>query len=230
MEPQMNASSADFGEELLVESGADHIAWVILNRPRARNAINIALTQALARAVEAVENDPAIRVAILASSGDRAFCAGADIVDIANGHGKLLSTATGGFAGFVTAKRDKPWIAAVNGFALGGGLELALACDMIVATEDAVFGLPEVKHGMFAGAGGVYKIARVIPRNIAIELITTGNSIGAARAQALGLVNHVVPIGKLKEATLDLARTIAANGPLAVRESLKMARCALDYS
>ena len=226
----MNAPTADFGHDLLVEFRADHTARVILNRPHARNAINVALTEALARAVEAIENDSAIRVAILASSGDRAFCAGADIVDIANGRGKLLSTAAGGFAGFVTAQRNKPWIAAVNGFALGGGCELALACDMIVAAEDASFGLPEVKRGLFAGAGGVYKMARAIPRNVAIELITTGSSMGAARAQALGLVNQVVPTGKLQEATLDLARAIAANAPIAVRESLKMARCALDYS
>jgi enoyl-CoA hydratase/carnithine racemase len=226
----VNAKIDGLGQEILVEIGADHVALVILNRPQARNAINVALTEALARIVESIEHDATIRVAVLASSSDRAFSAGADLVDIANGRGKLLSTLDGGFAGFVNAKRDKPWIAAVNGFALGGGCELALACDMIVAAEDASFGLPEVKRGMLAGAGGVYRMARAVPRNVALELVATGNPIGAARALALGLVNHVVPTKQLREAALDLARTVAANAPVAVRESLKVARRALDYS
>lgn len=226
----MNEKIAGSGQELLVELAADHVVLVILNRPQARNAINAALTESLAQAIETIERDTTIRVAVLASSSDRAFCAGADIVEIANGRGNLLSTLDGGFAGFVNAKRDKPWIAAVNGFALGGGCELALACDMIVAAEDASFGLPEVKRGLFAGAGGVYRMARAVPRNVALELVATGNPIGAARAEALGLVNHVVSVEQLRVAALDLARSIAMNAPVAVCESLKVARRAFDYS
>jgi enoyl-CoA hydratase/carnithine racemase len=218
------------GRDLLFEQIDEHIALVILNRPQARNAINVAVAEALAHVVDAIERDSTIRVAVLASSSDRAFCAGADIGDIAGGRGQLLMTVDGGFAGFVNAKRDKPWIAAVNGFALGGGCELALACDMIVAAQDATFGLPEVKRGLLAGAGGVYRIARAVPRNVALELVATGNSIGAARAQALGLVNHLSATSDLRETALDLARAIAANAPIAVRESLKIARLAVDYS
>jgi enoyl-CoA hydratase/carnithine racemase len=229
-ENMMSAQIAGLGRELLFEIVDPHIALVILNRPQARNAINVALTEALGHVVETIENDATIRVAVLASSSDRAFCAGADVGDIANGRGKQLMTLAGGFAGFVHAKRDKPWIAAVNGFALGGGCELALACDMIVAAEDASFGLPEVKLGLLAGAGGIYRLPRAVPRNVALELVATGNPIGAVRAQALGLVNQVTPTAELREAALDLARGIAANAPVAVRESLKIARGAFDYS
>jgi enoyl-CoA hydratase len=139
-----------------------------------------------------------------------------------------LSTAENGFAGFVTAKRSKPWIAAVNGIALAGGFEIALACDMIVAADDAVFGLPEVTRGLIAAAGGVYRLARRLPQALAFELIATGNRIDAHRAAALGLVNHVVPKADTRAAAMRLAVTIAANAPLAVIESLAIARRAYD--
>lgn len=226
----MNAQIAGLGSELVFEIIEPHVALVVLNRPRARNAINAAVTEALAHVVATIERDETIRVAVLASSSDRAFCAGADIGEIAAGRGNLLVTSGGGFAGFVDAKRDKPWIAAVNGFALGGGCELALACDMIIAAEDASFGLPEVKRGLIAGAGGVFRLARAIPRNVALELVATGMPIGAARAYALGLVNHVASVAKLREAALDLARAIAVNAPIAVRESIKITRGVFDYT
>jgi enoyl-CoA hydratase/carnithine racemase len=228
--PCVNLEIAGLGRELLFEVIDSHIALVVLNRPEARNAINVALTEALARIVRTIDSDPTIRVAILASSSERAFCAGADLGDIANGRGPLLVTADGGFAGFVNAQREKPWIAAVDGFAVGGGCELALACDMIVAGTDASFGLPEVKRGLMAGAGGVYRMVRAVPRNVALELVATGNPIRAERAQALGLVNYVIPRAKLRETALELARSIAANAPMAVRESLKVARRAFDCS
>jgi enoyl-CoA hydratase/carnithine racemase len=226
----MTPPAAGLGTEVLFQIVDEHIALVILNRPEVRNAISVVVTEAIAHLVKEIERNNAIRVAVLASASDRAFCAGADIGDIAAGRGKRLMTPDGGFAGFVNARRDKPWIAAVNGFALGGGCELALACDMIVAADDASFGLPEVKRGLYAGAGGVYRIPRAIPRNVALELIATGNPIGAARAHALGLVNHIAPAARLRETALELARAIAANAPLAVRESLRIARRALDHS
>jgi len=135
-------------------------------------------------------------------------------------------TPEGGFAGFVHAPRAKPWIAAVHGFALGGGLELSLACDMIVAADNAVFGLPEPKRGILAGAGGVYRLPRAIPRAIALEMLATGAPIDARRAYELGLVNRVIEESQLLGEAIALAEQIAANAPLSVRESLAIGRIA----
>jgi enoyl-CoA hydratase/carnithine racemase len=223
-------SAVPGGQDLLFEIVDTHIALVSLNRPAALNAISAKVTQELETIVRRVAQDKSIRVAILTSSNDRAFCAGADLKEIAQGLGPLTVTPDGGFAGFVDAPRDKPWIAAVTGLALGGGCELALACDMIVASKNASFGLPEVKRGLYAGAGGVFRLPRTIPRNIAMELIATGRSITAERAAALGLVNLVTEPHELRDKALELARTIAANAPLAVRESLRVARSAFDRS
>jgi enoyl-CoA hydratase/carnithine racemase len=205
-----------------------HIALVTLNRPSARNAINAAVALGLDAAVKTIEQDPEIRVAILYSSHARAFCAGADLKEIADGGTSGLSTPDGGFAGFVDAKREKPWIAAVRGFALAGGFELTLSCDMIVASEDASFGLPEVKRGLFAGGGGVYRLPQVLPRNVALELIATGDVLTAQRAKTFGLANYVVPSDEVLNAALALARTIALNAPLSVRASLNVARLASE--
>jgi enoyl-CoA hydratase len=152
------------------------------------------------------------------------FCAGADLKEISAGRGDSLSTPANGFAGFAFAKRRKPWIAAVNGLALAGGCELALSCDMIVAAEDGEFALPEVKRGLVAGAGGLFRLPRAIPRQIALELIATGDRLGASRAYELGLVNRLVPAADVRTAALKLARQIAVNAPVAVCESLAVAR------
>ncbi len=205
-----------------------HLALVTLNRPEARNAINESTAIHLARAVEQLEQDPAIRCVVLTGAGDQAFCAGADLKEVAAGGLERLSTAANGFGGFVTAKRAKPWIAAVNGFALAGGFEIALACDLIVAADDAVFGLPEVTRGLIAAAGGVYRLVRRLPQALAFELIATANRIDAQRAAGLGLINQVVPKAQLQAAALRLATAIAANAPIAVKESLAIARRAYD--
>jgi enoyl-CoA hydratase len=205
-----------------------HIAIVRLNRPRVRNAVNGALALALEAAVIRVEETRDIRAAILTSSQDTAFCAGADLAAIAAGHGLELNTEKGGFAGFVSAKREKPWIAAIEGAAFAGGCEIALACDMIVASETARFGLPEVKRGLFAGAAGVYRLPRRLPRNIGLELVATGDPLDAQRAYALGLVNRLTPPGGMLAAALELAKTIVANAPISVQESLRVARLCQD--
>jgi enoyl-CoA hydratase len=203
---------------------ADHVALVTLNRPDKRNAVNGAVASALDWIVKQVEADAAIRVAILFSSLDSTFCAGADLAEIAAGNARALSTKDGGFAGFTDHARLKPWIAAVRGNALAGGCELALACDMIVASPDAKFGLPEVKRGLFAGAGGVHRIVRALPRNIGLELVATGDPLDAERAYALGLVNRLVVADQVLPATKTLAAAIAENAPLSVSESLRVAR------
>ncbi len=224
------SDTANPGPEVLYEIIDNHIAVLTLNRPRVRNAVNGAMTALLEQLVRGVETDDRIRVAILTSSDGRAFCAGADLSEIAAGRGDLLKTPEGGFGGFVHAPRHKPWIAAVEGLAIGGGCELALACDMIVAAQNAQFGLPEVKRGLLAGAGGLFRLPRALPRSIALEMIATGAPMSAERAAAFGLLNRVVPPGTARDAAIDLARSIAENAPLAVRHSLAVARQAVDHS
>ncbi|GAP38114.1 enoyl-CoA hydratase-related protein [Piscinibacter sakaiensis] len=203
----------------------EHVAIVTLNRPRSRNAVSTALTRGLAARVRAVEDDPSIRVAILTGAGTQAFCAGADLKEMSAGATYAQrSTPDGGFAGFVFAPRRKLWIAAVNGAAVAGGFELMLACDMAVASRAAIFGLPEVKRGLAATAGGIYRLPRRVPRGIALEMIATGEPIDAARAQALGLVNHVVDPDQVLETAVRIARQVGANAPLAVALSLELAR------
>jgi len=218
------------GSLALYEVVDDHIAIVTLNRPEVRNAMSPALSEAVEFLVKKIEADDQIWVAILTSSNDKVFCAGADLAAIAAGQGSKIATPDGGFGGFVDAKRTKPWIAAVKGFALAGGCELTLACDMIVASDDAQFGLPEVKRGLFAGAGGVHRIARVLPRNVALELVATGDRLDVKRAYDFGMVNRVVPVDKVLETALDLARAITVNAPVSVRESLIVARQSADMT
>lgn len=203
----------------------DGVALVTLDRPAARNAIDVATAAALGAVVEQTEADPAIMAVILTGSGD-VFCSGADLKTVARGELNLLYTPAGGFAGFVGAKRAKPWIAAVNGLALAGGCEIALACDMIVASEDAAFGLPEVTRGLIAAAGGLVRLPRALPRRIAIEMIVTGARLPASRAAELGMVNRLAPAGRAVAAARALAEDIARNAPLAVRASLVIARSA----
>jgi enoyl-CoA hydratase/carnithine racemase len=214
--------------EVTAEICAPHVMLVTLRRPDSRNAINGAVTLALDRIVRDSEADPSVRVVVLTGMGGRAFCSGADLKEVAGGRLDSLWTRDGGFAGLVRARRSKVWIAAVDGLALAGGFEIALACDLIVASDDAEFGLPEVKRGLIAAAGGLYRLPRSIPRAIACELIATGERLSAHRALAFGLVNRVAAKEQILAVALALAATIAANAPIAVRESLKIARQAFD--
>lgn len=216
--------------DILFDRTLPHVALVTINRPDARNAINGAVAQGLGRIVAETEADDAIRCVVLTGAGDRAFCAGADLREIAAGRVRELLTREGGFAGFVRAQRTKPWIAAADGPALAGGTEILLACDMAVISDAATMGLPEVKRGLAALAGGLYRLPRALPRALALELIATGDPITAERALAYGLVNRVVPKGEALAAALALAARIAANAPVAVRESLIVARRAFDLA
>jgi enoyl-CoA hydratase len=204
------------------------IAIATLNRPKALNAVNGAVSAALAAIAERVEADADIRVAILASSSQRAFCAGADLSEVASGNRNNISHPEYGFGGFVNFPRVKPWIAAVNGFAMGGGFELAMSCDMIVASESAQFGLPETQRGLFAAASGAFRLARIIPRALANEVLVTGLRLDTQRALALGVVNRVVAEDTLLDAALELAEKTAASAPLAVVASLDLARKTYD--
>lgn len=203
------------------------IATLTLRRPETRNAINVPMAEAIESYVAETEADPAIRVAILAAEGP-VFCAGADLAEVAAGRGMSLARPKTGFAGFVQSERTKPWVAAVQGPAHGGGTEIALACDMIVAGDTASFTLPEVRRGLIAGAGGAYRITRFLSRPLAIEMLLTGQSVSAQRAYDLGMVNRMVPAADVAATAHDLAETIAANSPLSIRETLKVVRAAAD--
>jgi enoyl-CoA hydratase/carnithine racemase len=216
------------GQSLRVEEVRPHVAQVTLDRPQVMNAIDSTLAVAIEAAVRALDADAEVRVVVLTGAGGRAFCARADMKEIAADPASSRRTAAGGFAGFVDLPRAKPWIAAVEGAALGGGFEIALACDLIVASATARFGLPEVKRANLALGGGLRRLPRAVPRAIAIEMILTCEPIGAERALALGLINRLTPPGGALEAALALADTIAANAPLAVAESLAIARIAAE--
>jgi enoyl-CoA hydratase/carnithine racemase len=215
-------------DAILFETVAPHVALVTLNRPEARNAVNGDVARGLDAAVARVEDDPDIWLAILTGAGPHAFCAGADLKEVAAGRGAALYTERGGFGGFVRAARTKPWIAAAQGHALAGGLELLLACDMAVAAEGATLGLPEVKRSLVAAAGGVFRLPRYLPRAVAFEMIATGEAIIATRAAVLGLINAAVPADEVMVAALALAARITVNAPVAVRASLAIARRALE--
>lgn len=206
----------------------ESIAVITLARPRERNAIDRETTRQLEGAIRFVEQSPVIRAAIITGEGDLAFCSGADLNAVAAGELDLLFTPSGGFGAFTHADRGKPWIAAVNGFALAGGCEIALSCDIVIAVETAKFGLPEVKRGLIASAGGLYRLPRALPRSLAFEMIATGDPIDASKAAHYGLVSQVVAIGELMPAAMAMARRICVNSPMAVSKSLQMARLALD--
>ncbi|QTJ68602.1 crotonase/enoyl-CoA hydratase family protein [Rhodococcus sp. ZPP] len=205
----------------------NHTLVITIDRPEARNAIDAAVTIAIGDAMAAAEDDRDIRAVVLTGSGDKSFCAGADLKAIARGETIVPEDgprAAWGFAGYVTHHISKPTIAAVNGAALGGGTELVLASDLAVASTTAVFGLPEVKRGIIAGAGGVFRLPRQIPRKLAYELMFTGDSIDAERALHLGLVNYVVSPDSVLDRALELAHNISANAPLAVQASKRVAQ------
>ena len=217
-------------DAILIARLPDHVALVTINRPDARNAVNAAVAQGIEAAIDATESDDDVWVVILTGTGTDAFCAGADLKAVSGGQGAGLATVRGGFAGLVHAPRSKPWIAAVNGPALAGGCEIMLACDLVVAVPEARFGLPEVKRGLVASAGGLYRLPRRVPSVIAREMILTGEPIGAERALQLGLINALAPAVGLLAAAQALAARIVVNAPVAVRQSLAVARQALDLT
>lgn len=228
--PPDNQADTEMTDEVLYEEIDGCIALITLNRPAKRNAINVHTSRTLATYVERTEENPAIRAVILQGAGNTVFCAGADLDDIAAGIGEQIADHPAGMCGLIHAQRRKPWVAAVRGAAVGGGTELALACDLIIAGKSASFCLPEVRHGMLAGAAGAYRLVQRIAPPIAMELLLTGTSLGAERAAQLGLVNHLVADDQVIEQAIALARQIAANAPLAVSETLMIARQSLALS
>jgi enoyl-CoA hydratase len=197
------------------------VAVITLRRPEARNAISPEMAMALEAAVDRLEADDDAWVAVLAAVGS-VFCAGADLKAIASGRAGEIQTARGGFAGFVRRDRTKPVIAAVDGPALAGGTEIVLACDMVVASSAASFGLPEVKRSLVAAAGGLFRLPRALPPAIAMEMALTGDPITAERAAHFGLVNQLVEPGTARAAAMVLADRVVVNAPIAVRASRRV--------
>lgn len=204
------------------------ILVLTIDRPAARNAVDGEVAAGIERGLDEAEDDDDLRAVVITATGDRVFSAGADLKAVAAGQAERLQTERGGFAGLVRRRFPKVLIAAVNGAALGGGFEIALACDMIVAAETATFGLPEAHRGLFAGAGGVVRLPRRIPLPVAVEIGTTGAPIDARRAYELGLVNRVVAPERVHDEALGLACSVAESGPEAVRTTLALMRGAAD--
>ena len=201
-----------------------NVVVITINRPEARNAINAAVSIGVGDALEEAQNDPDVRAVVITGAGDKSFCAGADLKAIARRENLYHPDhAEWGFAGYVHHFSDKPTIAAVNGTALGGGTELALASDLVVADERATFGLPEVKRGLIAAAGGVFRIMDHLPRKVAMELLLTGEPFTAADALEWGLINQVVTEGSVLDAALALAARVTVNAPLSVQASKRIA-------
>ena len=198
----------------------DGVLIVTIDRPEAKNAMTKAAAEGIAAAMDRLDSEDDLRVGILTGAGGT-FCSGMDLKGFLRGESPVVEGR--GFGGVVQAPPKKPLIAAVEGYALAGGLELMIACDLVVAHKDAKFGIPEVKRGLVAAAGGVMMLPDQIPERIALELALTGDFIGAERAYELGLINRVTD-GSALDAAKELAARIAANGPLAVKVSKQIIR------
>lgn len=200
-----------------------HVLVVTMNRPEVHNAVHAPMHHEMSRIWDGFGTDPELWVAVLTGAGDKAFSAGNDLKYTAQG-GQMKAPDTG-FAGLsMRLDLEKPIIAAVNGFALGGGFETALCCDILLAADTARFALPEVKVGFFAAAGGIQRLSRQIGRKHAVEMILTGRQIGAAEGCRLGFVNEVLPAHHLMERAMEVAREICSVSPSSVRASLRVLR------
>jgi enoyl-CoA hydratase len=200
-----------------------NVAVMRINRPEARNAVNGAVAQGIEAGIDELESNPELWVGVLTGTAEF-FCAGADLKLINAGKAGEMMTPKGGFAGIVTRERSKPIIVAVEGPALAGGLEIVLSCDLVVASRESRFGIPEVKRNLVAAAGGVFRLPRVLPKNVAVEMGITGDPISAQRAYDLGLVNELAEPGTALDAALALAARISASAPLAVQKTLELMR------
>ena len=211
--------------EFLLMERRGHVVYVTLNRPEVLNAIHPPLRAELAEAIRRFRDDSALWVAILTGAGDRAFCVGADLKWRAANEGAARARRPGAP---IMSACWKPVIAAVNGYAVGGGLELALACDVVVAAEHARFGLPERRRGLMADAGGVQRLPRIIPLKVAMGLLLTGKPIDAAEAHRVGLINEVVPSDQLMAAAERWAEEILECSPLAVQATKQAAMLGMN--
>jgi enoyl-CoA hydratase len=201
--------------EVIVERDGS-VLVITLNRPEQRNAVNAAVSEGVAGALTELDESPELSVAVLTGAAG-CFSAGMDLKAFARG--ERTSIDGRGFAGLVEAPPTKPIIAAIEGWALGGGFEMALACDLAIASTSARFGLPEVRRGLVARGGGAFRLPRRLPYAVAMEMLLTGETMTAERAEHFGLINRVVPEGQARQAAVKLGRAVARNAPLAVAAS-----------
>jgi enoyl-CoA hydratase len=211
--------------EELLRHREGHVEVLTINRPRARNAINLATAQAISVALDDCASDDEVWVVILTGAEDKAFSAGMDLKAFAQGE---FPATDEGFGGVTERQFPKPLIGAANGSAFAGGFEMLLSCDLVVAADHAVFGIPEAQRGLIAGAGGLIRLPRRIARAVALEMALTAEPLSAARAYEVGLVNRVVPSAEVLPTALALAQRICANAPLAVRTSKRVMLDAMD--
>ena len=221
----MSGESAEDEQPVLTERHG-RVLTITINRPDQRNAVNAAVAQGIAAGLDELDGDPELSVGVLTGAG-KGFCAGMDLKAFVTGDRPRVPGR--GFAGIVERPPDKPVIAAIEGFAVAGGLEVALACDLIVASRGARLGVPEVKRSLVAAGGALMRLPRTLPRNVAVELALTGDPIDAERAYALGLVNRLTEPGGAVSAAQQLAETIAANGPLALAATKRIMVEAADW-
>lgn len=214
-------------EPSILTERQDHILIITINRPQAKNAFNAAAAQEMSRAIDEFDADDSLFLAIVTGAGGT-FSAGADLR--AASQGESASTPERGGFGVFKKPPKKPLIAAVEGFAVGGGMELCMACDMVVAASDAKFGLPEVRHNVVALGGGLFRTQRRIPHNIAMEFLLTGDMQSAATLQQWGFVNRVTEPGKALAGALELAQRVLRNGPTALAATKQVVRMSSDWS
>jgi enoyl-CoA hydratase len=213
-------------EQAVLTERRERVLVVTINRPEQRNAINAAVATGIAAALDELDADAEASIGVLTGAG-KGFCAGMDLRAFVAGERPWVGDR--GFAGITQRAAAKPLIAAIEGFAVAGGLEVALACDLIVAARGARLGIPEVKRSLIAAGGGLLRLPRVLPHNVAMELALTGDPIEAERAYELGLVNRLAEAGGALDAALELAAVIAANGPLALAASKRILTESVDW-
>ena len=213
-------------EQAVLTERRGRVLLVTLNRPDQRNAVNAAVAGGIAAALDALDSDPELSIGVITGAG-KGFCSGMDLKAFVTGESPTVPGR--GFAGITQRASNKPLIAAIEGFAVAGGLEVALSCDLIVAARGARLGIPEVKRSLVAAGGGLLRLPRMLPRNIAMEMALTGDLILAERAHELGLVNRLAEPGRALDAALELAETIAANGPLALAATKRILVESLDW-
>jgi enoyl-CoA hydratase len=213
-------------DQAVLSERRDRVLLITINRPEQRNAVNAAVSRGIAEALDELDGDPELSVGVLTGAG-KGFCAGMDLKAFVSGERPHVEGR--GFAGIVERPAEKPMIAAIEGFAVAGGLEIALACDMIVAARGARLGIPEVKRSLVAAGGALLRLPKVLPRTIAMEMALTGDPIQAERAAELGLVNRLTEPGEAVQAALDLAAQIAKGGPLALAATKRVLTEAADW-
>jgi enoyl-CoA hydratase len=212
--------------EAVLRQRRERVLLITINRPDQRNAVDAAVAEGIAAALDELDADPGLSVGVLTGAG-KGFSAGMDLKAFVAG--ERAYTADRGFAGITQRSSDKPLIAAIEGFAVAGGLEIALSCDLIVAARGAKLGIPEVKRSLVAAGGALLRLPRSLPRAVAMELALTGDPIDAERAHQLGLVNRLAEPGAAVQAALELAATIAVNGPLALAASKRILVESVDW-